>query len=383
MKATLSREQELFAASMRTLLDRECPTEVVRRVQADPAALPPTLWRRIVEQSLFGLALPESVGGDGGTLLDLALFYREAGYALCPSAILNSAGFGVAVALLADEPVAKRVLAPLLAGELRATVALADPDDASDCVPRVHASRSAAGGWRLNGQLNHVADVAEAGALLLPVDFGTDGLGVVCVDPRRAELRRLAVQSRQSQSHVHLRDVPIADDDVVVSRERDQAGVLHRLRLAGNALAALQAAEAVGGAERVLDRTVEHVLTRYQFGRPLGAFQAVAHHVADMRIAVQGARLTALQAAWAVGRGDPAEREVVIAALTCHQAFKQNTLTAHQLHGGMGYLRETDLHLWSERAKLLELRGGGREVLLQRLARELDRARAEREVAHA
>lgn len=372
MKVVLSEEQELFSATIRALLAHECPTTLVRGVLDDPATIPGTLWRRLVEQSIFGLGLPEPVGGEGGTLLDLALFHREAGYALVPTPILNSIGFGVAVSLVAKESMAKRLLAPLLAGELRATVALSAADDAADCKPRVHGSRDGQG-WIVTGRLSYVPDVAEARALLLPVVFGRDGIGVVCLDPATPGVKqhRLATQSRQSQSHVMLRDVHIRPEDVVVAPERDSSHVQFRVRLAANALATLQAAEAVGGAERVLDRTVEHVLARHQFGRPLGAFQAVAHHIADMRIAVQGARLTAFQAAWAVGRGDLAEREVVIAALTCHQAFKRNTLTAHQLHGGMGYLRETDLHLWSERAKLLELRGGSREILLRRLALEL------------
>jgi alkylation response protein AidB-like acyl-CoA dehydrogenase len=99
-----------------------------------------------------------------------------------------------------------------------------------------------------------------------------------------------------------------------------------------------------------------------QFGRPIAGFQAAQHHVANMRMAIDGARLAANQAIWWVGQGQVAERKVAIAKLKCGEAYKNATLTAHQSHGGMGYLRETNLHLWSERAKVTEFMGGAEDV---------------------
>jgi alkylation response protein AidB-like acyl-CoA dehydrogenase len=129
--------------------------------------------------------------------------------------------------------------------------------------------------------------------------------------------------------------------------------------------------EMVGGTSAVLERTVEYVKGREQFGRPIAAFQAAQHHVANIRIALDGARLAAYQATWWVGRGELAERELAIAKLKCGEVYKDATLTAHQLHGGMGYLRETDLHFWSERAKATELQGGAYDVQIRRLERAL------------
>jgi alkylation response protein AidB-like acyl-CoA dehydrogenase len=90
-----------------------------------------------------------------------------------------------------------------------------------------------------------------------------------------------------------------------------------------------------------------------------------------MRMAIDGARLTANQAAWWVGRGQLAPRAVAIAKMQASEAYKWATLTAHQLHGGMGYVRETDLHLWSERAKATEIQGGTADVAAGWLQREL------------
>jgi alkylation response protein AidB-like acyl-CoA dehydrogenase len=143
------------------------------------------------------------------------------------------------------------------------------------------------------------------------------------------------------------------------------------LHWVSNAMTALQCMEMAGGAEAVLDRTVEYVKLRHQFDRPIASFQAAQHHVANMRIAIDGARLAAYQAAWWAGRGDLAEREVAIAKLKCNEAYKRTTLDAHQLHGGMGYLRETDLHLWSERAKATELLGGTWDVQIRRIGQAI------------
>jgi alkylation response protein AidB-like acyl-CoA dehydrogenase len=110
---------------------------------------------------------------------------------------------------------------------------------------------------------------------------------------------------------------------------------------------------------------------REQFGRPIAAFHAAQHLVADMRIALDAARLCAAQATWWVSRGRTATREVAIAKLHCSEAYKWATLNSHQLRGGMGYVRDTDLHLWSERAKLTEVLGGSADTARGWLQREL------------
>jgi alkylation response protein AidB-like acyl-CoA dehydrogenase len=138
-----------------------------------------------------------------------------------------------------------------------------------------------------------------------------------------------------------------------------------------SAAVALQCMEMVGGATAVLERTVEYVKVREQFGRPIASFQAAQHHVANMRMAIDGARLTSGQAVWWLGRGMLAQRAVAIAKMHASEAYKWATLTSHQLHGGMGYVKETDLHLWSERAKVTEVQGGTADVAAGWLQREL------------
>lgn len=112
----------------------------------------------------------------------------------------------------------------------------------------------------------------------------------------------------------------------------------------------------------MLARTVEYTKLRRQFGRPIASFQAAQHLIADMHIALAAARLAAHQAMFWIGRGRIASRETAIARMHAATAARLVTLDAHQLHGGMGYVTETDLHLWSERARLGSTLGGGADV---------------------
>nr|WP_279536313.1 acyl-CoA dehydrogenase family protein [Nocardioides ochotonae] len=136
---------------------------------------------------------------------------------------------------------------------------------------------------------------------------------------------------------------------------------------------ALQCVDMAAGADAVLERTVAHVRGREQFGRAIASFQAAQHLVADVHIAVQAARLAARSAVFWHGRGRPAVRETAVAVLRAATACRRATLDGHQLHGGMGYVVETDLHLWSERARLLGALGGGPDVAAGWLEEEIAR----------
>ncbi len=192
---------------------------------------------------------------------------------------------------------------------------------------------------------------------------GSSRIVAALLDPAPPGLRRSSSRTISGDRIYRL------DFDGVIVAPADMMGTSSDAGIAREDLArlaqsfvALQCMEMVGGTRAVLDRTVDYVLVREQFGRPIGSFQAAQHLVADMRIGYDAARLTAYQALWCLAEGVPSLRAVAIAKMQCSEAYKRATLTAHQLHGGMGYVRETDLHLWSERAKTAEVLGGTADV---------------------
>jgi alkylation response protein AidB-like acyl-CoA dehydrogenase len=376
MKLALTEDQKELQRTFRALLEKECPPTVVRELQSPNSdGMPKQLWAALADTGLFGLAFPSELGGEDGTLFELGLAYEEAGRVLCPSLVYSTTAFGLAMFHLGTHEQVAEWIPRVARGEVCATTAAWQQSDASDLRPRVTATLRN-GAWQLEGTLEFVSHADAVDAMLVTAKT-TDGgepervVGfVIAKDQPGVTTTRHRTFSRDIQCRVELDDVVVQDSARVVGLDR---GGLARedIQWVSNAVMALQCMEMVGGAQAVLERTVDYVKGRQQFNRPIASFQAAQHHVANMHIAIDGARLAAYQAVWWMGAGYTAQRELAIAKLTCNEAYKGATLAAHQLHGGMGYLRETDLHLWSERAKVTELTGGPWDVQINRLERAL------------
>lgn len=369
MKISFSDEQKEFASSIRRLFARECPPTLVRQLQDPNAdARPHRLWDRLAQSGVFGLALPTELGGQGGTLFDLGLVYEEGGRVLCPTIVYSTVEFGLALSRLASTPRVSELLPKVAAGEIIGTIALADSSDSSNIVSPIRAEPRGST-WTLSGSLDFVpnADVAD---VLLTTARTRDNRGAapdvaVLVPGEKLSAQRRRTFARDNQCRVDLDALQLDRANVFA----DGNCLKHDdLRWIANATTALHCMDMVGGAQAVIDQTVQYVQDRHQFGRSIASFQAAQHHVANMHIAVEGARLAAYQAVALVGTGRIAERETAIAKLKANEAYKFATLTAHQLHGGMGFVVDTHLHLWSERAKAMELRDGAKDTQIGRLA---------------
>ncbi|MFI7326657.1 acyl-CoA dehydrogenase [Streptomyces rubiginosohelvolus] len=417
----ITEEHRALAHSVRGWLARAAPPGEVRELldAGGPAApgVRPAHWKALVAQGLTGVHLPEGYGGGGGGLLDLAVVLEEAAYASLPgpylATVLTSAVLHQAVAAEAGAPAGHRpsaagagaligsgapVTAEASAGALR-ELAAGERTAALALTPGTLAATPTATGHRLDGAAPPVLSADAADLLLLPattpegarwflVDAGTEGLTVRphrSVDPTRptAEVRADAVSV---PAH---RAVPIADPGLV----RDLAAVL-------------LAADACGTAARSLDTAVAHAAVREQFGRPIGAFQAVKHLCADMLVRLEQARALTWDAARAVAEAagadaaadeaaGPQARGLVaaLAAATAPEAAYTCAKDALQILGGIGFTWEHDAHLQLRRAVLArQLLGpadahrlraarlaeaGTRRELTLELPAEADRHRAE------
>lgn len=376
MNLSLTPEQEGTQESFRRLFVRHCPPSLVRQYKIEPqSSTIAELWRNMSSTGLLGLGLPEEYGGYGD-VFDLGLAFMEGGRVICPTLFYSTAGFGQAVLRLGTAAQHQAWLPGVASGDTTGSLALWNPSDASDVRPRLAATRVGQS-WRLNGQLEFVSNADNADALVVTARTSPEALGrtlafIATKDQSGVSVERMRTMASDSQCVVQFTDVLVDPANVLGAAGADLAEA--DLRWLSNAMTALQTLEMMGGAQAVIDRTVEYVIGRIQFDRPLASFQAVQHHVANMHIAVEGARLAAYQAAWWTSKGMLAEREVALAKLKSGEAYKFVSLTAHQLHGGMGYMREFDLHLWTERAKATELLGGPAAVQSRRLERALQLA---------
>ncbi|MFC7495793.1 MULTISPECIES: acyl-CoA dehydrogenase family protein [unclassified Nocardioides] len=365
MRLVPTEEERDLASMLRDLLADHCPVSVVRGLR-EPGAdrFPKRLWEELARAGVLGLPFAEERGGAGAGLVEVGVLAREAGRALCPSVVLGTIGLGLAVDWLGDDALRDRLLPAIGRGETRGVAAVASPWDADDVAPTLTAS-SEEQGWQVRGTLRHVVD-ADLADLVLATALTPEGrtVGVLLRpgDTARVEQLRTTAGDRYARLHV---DATIAEADVVTEIDPDA------VRRTAHALRVLACLELVGVTEAILDRTVDYTRGREQFGRAIASFQAAQHLVADMRIELQAARLTAESAAYWLGRGDVATRQTAIAVVHAARAARRASLDGHQLHGGMGYVLETDLHLWSERARELGVLGGGPDVALGWLEREV------------
>jgi alkylation response protein AidB-like acyl-CoA dehydrogenase len=382
----LSAEQEALRASARAFLQRACPPELVRRVGAPTGdGHDADLWRGMAELGWVGLAFPEAVGGGGGSLLDLAVVYEEAGRVLVPTTLYST----VEAALLIDRAAADAprsgLLRAVLAGERIVSLAyhetgMANSPDALATTAVVEGRAVVVDGTKLFVPNAGVADdlvvVARDPAA---TGAGTVRLVVVPTNAPGVRRSRLATFAHDAQHEVSFAAVRLPVDSVLADGSRDAWPVVEDVRRVATAL---QCVEMVGGARAVLDRTVQYIADRVQFGRPIGSFQAVQHHVADLSTRIDAAGLAAWWAVWRCSLGSDApadagsfEAAVAIAKVAAGDAYVETTLMAHQLHGGIGFTDDHDLHLWSDRARAAAVAFGTREDHLRALGTLVARAR--------
>ncbi|PKT67640.1 acyl-CoA dehydrogenase [Streptomyces populi] len=369
MDVRLTAEQEEIRRTLRELLVKRCGPQELRAAERTPAGYDPALWESLaLRLGLPGLALPEAYGGVGCSMTELALACEESGRALAPSPLLSTTVLAAPL-ILALGTGAQRaaLLPPLASGAL--TAALAVPgaglatalglagDNRGDWAGGGRAggvqARRADGSWRLYGQAEQVLDGHSAGLLVVAAHTGGFARSRTLLFLVRGDadglvrVRQTALDATRPQARVELRDVEaeLLGDD--------RADVPAALAAAGDAAAAVLAVEAVGAADRALERTVEHVGRREQFGRAIGSFQAVKHRLADVYVGVQSARSAAYYAAWATGTGG--ERVGALALAQALEALRTAASEGVQLHGGIGFTWEHDAHLYFKRASGDEL----------------------------
>ncbi|MFH9768760.1 acyl-CoA dehydrogenase [Streptomyces microflavus] len=367
----ITEEHRTLAHSVRGWLARAVPSGEVRKLldAGGPAAsgVRPAHWEALAGQGLTGIHLPEEYGGGGGGLLDLAVVLEEAAHASLPGPFLATALVG-AVVRRAAGPGTGDLIRGLASGDRTAALAL---------TPGTLTATPAPGGHRLDGTAPPVLSAEAADLLLLPaaapdgerwflVDAGAEGLTVRphrSVDPTRptAEVRAEAV-------HVPDQRVLPLDPALDPGLVRDLAAVL-------------LAADACGTAARSLDTAVAHAAVREQFGRPIGAFQAVKHLCADMLVRLEQARALTWDAARAADeRPEVRGLTAALAAATAPEAAYSCAKDAIQILGGIGFTWEHDAHLQLRRAVLARQLLGTADTHLLRAAR-LAEAGARRELS--
>ena len=312
----LSADQLALRDAAAALLDDRCDIASVRRA-CENGGFDGPLWQAMVDQGWTGVAVPEALGGVGLGTVEAAVLLEQTGAHLAPVPLLQQLA---ALAVLADGPWGDRLLS----------------GDAVACVAHTPLEQTADGS--VFGRTEPVIYGARADVLVAPA-----GDELVAVDLTGvARSPEPAMDQTRELAWIDLDGAPAvtaggAED---VAAHLDRGAVFH-------------AAEMLGGAEAVMNLAVEYAKVREQFGRPIGSFQAVKHRCADMLVDVEGMRSAAYHAAWALGAGGSETAETAaVAKIWCSDAGVRVAESALQVHGGVGFTWEADVHLYLKRAQL-------------------------------
>ena len=355
MDATLSETQRLLRDSLRDYLRKEAPFNRVRELER-AGGVDETLWAHLVDAGFLALPFAERHGGEGGELIDAAILLEELTRRAAIVPFLETLAAALAIERHGDEALADEVVRGVIAGSV--TLAPALPSGGADDAPRI-------GGGALIGDCRFVdygADVTHH--LVEAVADGERGLWLIDARGAGVHAEPLRTIARTPQARVRYASAP--------ARRAGGGDALRFLQRAGRALCAIQCVAAAGQA---LDMTVEYVGMRVQFGRPIGSFQAVQHHCADMATQTLAARFLACRAVWNLDHGRDGDREIAKAKALASRAATEVTMQAHILHGGIGYTEEYDLHFFSRRGKERALAWGTVDECLALAAATLDEVR--------
>ena len=359
-----SQEQEMLRATARKFLENECTSTFVRARMDEPAGVTDDFWAKLAEQGWLGLVFPEEYGGSGLGFVDLTVLMEEMGRCVMPGPFFSTVLLGGLTILEAGSPAQRKEWLPkLAAGQAKATLALTEPNARWDAAGVTATAKEGKGGFALSGTKlfvpdAHLADVIvvvartaegktpEDGVSLFLVPKGVKGLEVKLL-PTMDQTRKLC--------EVTLKDAAVPAGALLGGKGGAWSALARVIQRATIALCG----EMCGGAQRVLDMTTEYAKIRVAFGKPIGTYQGVKHKAADMLVDVENAKSLTYYAAWAADENSPETALATsMAKAYVSDAYRKVSAAGIQLHGGIGFTWEHDLHLYFKRAKASEFTFG-------------------------
>jgi alkylation response protein AidB-like acyl-CoA dehydrogenase len=338
----LTDEQQAIRSTAHDFLASRFKSERLREIAASESGFDESGWKEMAELGWAGLALPEEWGGQGLGIVDLAVLFEEMGYALAPSPLLSNTIVGLALSVGGSDEQKERWLRPLAEGELRGTPALMDVDGPAEPMKFSMTAGSGGDGVVLDGVKTLVMDAASADFFLVATAEGgrhivEKGASGVIVTPEES------IDLTRRLSSVRFEGV--RPEATLAGSGEDYQPVFLRACVA-------LAAESTGLAQRALEMSVAYAKDRQQFGRPIGAYQAVSHRCAQMLLETENSRSAVYGAAWAAD----AEPESLPLAASTAKAYASDAGwrvpdAAIQVHGGIGFTWEHDLHFFLKRGR--------------------------------
>jgi alkylation response protein AidB-like acyl-CoA dehydrogenase len=366
-------DQEMLRATARKFLENECTSEFVRTRMAEDAGFTPEFWTKLAEQGWLGLVYPEQYGGAGLGFVDLTVLMEEMGRAVMPGPFFSTLLGGLVILEAGSDAQKKEWLAKISEGEARVALAWTEPNARWDAAGVTTTAKATGSGFTVSGTKLFVLDAHVADALVVVARTREgknpeDGVSLFLIPANASGVSVKALPTMdqtRTLSEVKLTDVAAPSSALLGAKD---AGWTPLARVIQRATVAL-CAEMCGGAQKVLDMTTEYAKIRIAFGKPIGAYQGVKHKAADMLVDLENAKSLTYYAAWAVDNNVPeAALAASMAKAYTSDAYRKVAGAGIQLHGGIGFTWEHDLHLYFKRAKSSEATFGDATFHRERVA---------------
>ena len=369
MELDFTAEQDMLREMVRGLCASASSLETVRELEDDSVGYSADLWRQLGELDLIGLMLPEEYGGSGMGALEGCVVYEEFGRALVSSPHFVSAVMGAGCLLRSgSDDQRSQYIADIAAGTSIFTTAWLEPNGGFG--PRsVRTTATPDGdGFRLDGEKWHVPFASSATHIIVLARTGgtDDDIDLFILDAGAAgvTLAQQFTLASENQYAVTLSGVHVSEADRIGGAGSGWT-TWNETMLEG---AVFLAANAIGGARAALDITIQYAKDREQFDKPLGAFQAISHYLADASAAVEGGEILVHEAAWAAANGQSIAQLGPMAKLFAGRTYRDVTAMGEQVHGGVGFTLEYDIQLYFRRAKQQQISWWDDRALEDRIA---------------
>jgi alkylation response protein AidB-like acyl-CoA dehydrogenase len=356
MDLDLDSTQQLLRDTVREYLEAEVPFERIRTLESEQRWDEP-LWKALCDQGWLGLPFAEEADGGAGSLVDVGILVEEFARRAAIVPLAEALACGLAVERGAPPERARELVTGLIGGDVVPVPAVLEASDRFDQIGL------ASDGGRLSGE-KHFVDYGSTATHHLVAARDAEGVALFLVDARDPAVCAEPLRSIGRTPSARVRYQGVAAEHIA------GAEAVHHLVQVSRALAAVQC---LGSAQQALDMTVAYASVREALGRPIGSFQAVKHHCANMAIRVASTRHLVFEALDALGRGRSTPQQVAFAKASASRCVPEVVMLAHQIHGGNGVIEENDLYFFTLRGKDRSLAWGSADECLAVAAADIER----------
>ncbi len=374
MDLGLSEEQEMLRTMARDFLATECPKELIKEMAEDEKGYTPDLWRKMAEMGWMGIAFPDEYGGMGMSYLDLMILIEEMGRTCLLGPFFSTVVFaGYTILEAGNEEQKKELLSRTSSGDLFMTVALTEPSARYDAACITAKAVPDKGDYLINGTklFVHDANIADYIICVARTKEGVapeDGVSLFLVDAKSPgiTINLLKTMAGDKQCEVIFGNVRVPKENIIGELDKGWPVMEKVLRRAAIGICAYL----VGGAQAVMEMCVDYTKERIQFDRPLATQEAIQFYLADMATDVSSSRDITYEAAWVLSEGLSCAREVSVAKAWVSDAAYRVTRMGHQIHGGIGFTLDHDMHLYYKRAMMAQAMFGSSDWHRELVAKE-------------